>query len=92
VIFRPADLPTESSAQRAHTIADALNKLLRDNPAQWEVRLSPDGNAVYVRQVLVVDVTPDDAALAELTPEVLAAQAKQSIQAAIVREQMRFMY
>lgn len=92
VVFRPADMGAETSEKRANGIADTLNKLFRQSPAQWEVRLSPDGTAVYLRETLVVDVAQADADLLGQSRETLAAQAKQSIQAALLSEQMRLMY
>ncbi len=92
VIFQPTDNPTASSKDRAKKIADALNKMLRQDPGQWEVRISPDGTAVYLRQELIVEVAQSDADIAGTTKESLANKAKDSIQAAILSEQMRRMY
>lgn len=90
-IFRPADTAESSSKERANAIAKRLNKIFRQNPSQWEIRLGADESTVFYRQQMVIDVRKADAELAGTTAEAVADSAKKSIQAALLGEQMRYM-
>lgn len=92
VIFKAADIPSRSSADRAKSIADTLNKALDTNPSIRDVKLGHDDTAVYIKDKLIIDVQQEDAALESTTREALAATIRESIQAVLVSENLRLMY
>lgn len=92
VVIQLANTLDATSAERARAIAEQLNSLFRLNPKIREVRLSHDGTAVYIKEQLVVDVRPADAKLTGISRESLAMKAKESIQAAVLSEEMQLMY
>lgn len=92
VIFKPADIPNSSSANRAKAIAEALNSALDLNPGIRDVKLGHDGITVYVKDKLIVEVQQNDAELESTTKEALATTVKEAIQSILVAESLKLMY
>ncbi len=90
LIFQPADTRNSPAADRAKTIVEALNKALDDNPSVRDIR--QDGASVYVKQSVVVEVRQEDADLAGLSIEDLAAKVKQAVQTAVISESIKLIY
>lgn len=88
-VFRPADLPSGyPSHERALAVADALNDLIKRDVRIYEVYPSAAQNGDWVlmaRGNVVLEVTAQDAALADSTPELLAGLTKDALRLAFHR-------
>ncbi|MEN6371162.1 MAG: M48 family metalloprotease [Armatimonadota bacterium] len=92
VIFKAADTESLSSSDRAKSIAAILNKAFDMNPDIRDVKIGNEDTGVYIKDKLIVDVLPEDAALASTTREALAASVHEAIQAVLVSESLKLMY
>lgn len=80
--------------ERARATAQKLNKLLDAGLRRYEVRAVTDGSKVYIRarNVVIVEVTPQDAALHKSTPKDLADQWLSNLTRIFLVEQLRGSY
>lgn len=92
VIFKPADIPDSSSADRARAITEALNIALDLEPGIRDVKLGHDGITVYIKDKLIVEVRQDDAVIESTTKEALAVTVKEAIQSVLIAESLKLMY
>jgi len=80
VVFEPAvSLDGETPHQRAQDVADRLDQLLDRGLEMYQVTLTDDGAGVQARGVVILTVTPDDAAFHQKAAHDLATAAYDTV-------------
>jgi Zn-dependent protease with chaperone function len=90
VLLKMADAEGVASVERAKQAAELINQAMAGDPQPYEVKII--GSTLIIRQKPVLEITAEDAALAQSTTEILAGRVKNSVQAAIASERMSRVY